>query len=117
MEPELPPNSRRYTPGEHTLMWAGLLLPGLLSPFAMILWFGMSYAGSANELLLLGIPLLWLVLLLGCCWMCGWIHATKRGPDALKARAAKAGGLFLLGQILLAPLLGFGACLVMVRMG
>ena len=116
MEPELPPQSRRFTPGEHALMWIGLILPGALSPFAVILFFALGYDGGFNEYLLLGIPVLWLAILLGCCWMCGWIHANKKGPENLKARAAKAGGLFLLGQVLLAPLIGFGACLAIVNM-
>lgn len=110
------PRKHRYSPGEHALTWIGLLLPGLLSPWTLILWFGMSYGGSTNDILLLGIPLLWLVLLLGCCWMCGWIQATKRGPENVKTRAAKAAALFLLGQVLLTPLLGFGACALMITL-
>lgn len=116
MEQETIPRARRYTPGEHALMWIGLILPGALSPIAMILWFGMSYAGGTNEILLLGIPLMWLGILVGCCWMCGWIYATKRGPDDIKSRAAKAGGIFLLGQILLSPLLGFGTCALIMNL-
>jgi len=114
MEPELPPQVRKYTPGEHALMWIGLILPGALSPFAMILFFAMGYDGSVGEVLLFGIPILWLAILLGCCWMCGWIHATKRGPDRIKPRAAKAAALFLLGQVILSPLIGFGACALIV---
>jgi len=48
----------------------------------------MGYDGSVGEVLLFGIPILWLAILLGCCWMCGWIHATKRGPDRIKPPGA-----------------------------
>ncbi len=97
-------------------MWIGLILPGALSPFALIFWFGLSYAGRVNDILLLGIPALWLAILLGCCWMCGWIHAHKKGPEDLRMRATKAAALFLLGQLALTPTLGFGTCLLIVNL-
>lgn len=114
MEPEPAPPIRRFSAGENALMWMGLLLPGALSPFAVIFAIGLAYSGNRN-LPLFGIPILWLAILLGCCWMCGWIHAHKRGPENLKARAAKTGALFLLGQVLLTPTLGFGACLIIMN--
>lgn len=109
---------RFLNPGEHFLLWAGLLLPGLISPFGLILWFALGYGQPDLYMIwLILIPVVWLALLLGCCYLCGWIHAVKRGNENRKARALKAGGLFLLGQIVITPTVGFGCCAALMHFG
>lgn len=114
----VPKRARSLNPGEHFLLWAGLLLPGIISPFALILWFGIGYGQPGMyEIWMVLIPVIWLALLLGSCFLCGWIHAIKRGPEDRKRRALKAGGLFLLGQLVITPTLGFGCCALLMTVG
>lgn len=61
------------------------------------------------------LPIVWISILLGCCYLCGWIHAVKRGTEDRRKRAMKAGGLFLLGQLVVTPTIGFGCCMLMTQ--
>jgi len=107
---------RSLTNGELFLLWAGILLPGLTSPFFLIGWFLIGYGEpELYRLWLIVVPMVWLLLILGCCYLCGWIHAIKRGTEGRKQRALKAGGLFLLGQLVVTPTLGFGCCLLVTQ--
>ncbi|MBK1827295.1 hypothetical protein [Haloferula rosea] len=109
--------NRSLSTGEQFLLWAGILMPGLTSPFFLIAWFGIGYARSTlYEVWIVVLPILWVAILVGCCFLCGWIHAVKRGPEGRTQRAWKACGLFVLGQIILTPTLGFGCCMLVVNL-
>ncbi|MGE9270945.1 MAG: hypothetical protein ACQKBU_09105 [Verrucomicrobiales bacterium] len=110
-----PPNERSLRGGEHVLLWVGILLPGLVSPFFLIGYFVLGYRGGASSSLWMALLAVgWVALLLGCCWMGGWILAVKAGPSGRLRRASKSALLFLLGQIILTPTIGFGACFALV---
>ncbi|BCX47179.1 hypothetical protein HAHE_10870 [Haloferula helveola] len=121
MEPEPPARSevpdvaRKLNAGEQFLMWAGVLMPGLLAPWALILAIGMSY-GSGNEAVSILIVLAWLAILVGCCFLCGWIQAVKYGAPNLKRQAWVNTSLFFVGQVVLSPLVGFGSCAIIMNL-
>jgi hypothetical protein len=112
------PEMRRLSTGEQFLLWMGILLPGILSPVFVFGWFLIGYTQPAGHVLwLILIPAAWLAILLACCYLCGWIHAVKRGTEDRRRRAMRAGGLFLLGQIVVSPTLGFGCCMTVASIG
>lgn len=124
-DPQLPANAvdyglgdRSLSRGEHFLLWAGILLPGLVSPFFLVGWFLVGYAAPDYHMVwLIVLPIAFLALLLACCYLCGWIHAVKRGTEDRRRQALKAGGLFLLGQLVVTPTLGFGCCMLVAQVG
>ena len=120
MEPQPPPDlapqpmpaERRLTGGERTLFWIGLLMPALTSPVAVFFFFILNYASGADLApSSIAVAAGWLAFVVGCCWLCGWINAVKKGTEDRNARAWKQAGLFFLGQLLLTPTLGFGTCM------
>lgn len=109
---------RSLSRGEQFLLWAGILLPGLTSPFFLIGWFLIAYTAPDHYAIwLIVLPIALLTLLLGSCYLCGWIHAVKQHTENRRLQALKTGGLFLLGQLIVTPTLGFVCFLLIAQVG